>query len=70
MTTRTGFEQPEPPKDPNKILILGKIHRNCGYCGRTYWHTIDEHQVHIHTCESERLLQAYGPAPKKKEDKP
>ena len=60
MTIRTGFEQPEPPKDPNKSLILGKIHRNCGYCGSTYWHTIDEHQVHIHNCEKERCDIAYG----------
>ena len=64
--TRTGFEQPDSGRP---FLIIGKIHRNCGYCGRTYWHTLDEHQVHIHKCESDRLMQAYGPAPKKEDKK-
>jgi hypothetical protein len=62
---KTNFDQPYVPEP----LELGRVHRNCGYCGRTYYHTLLEHQVHIHKCESDRLMQAYGPAPKKEDKK-
>ena len=57
----TVFKIPEP-------LEWGKIHRNCGYCGKTYFHTLLEHQAHIDKCEADRLTQVYGPAPKKPEE--
>ena len=57
----TTFKIPEP-------LNWDQMHRNCGYCGHTFYHTLLEHQVHIHKCEVDRLLQVYGPAPKKKVD--
>ena len=62
---KTNFDQPYVPEP----LELGRVHRNCGYCGRTYYHTLIEHQVHIHSCEAERVVQAYGPAPKKEDKK-
>lgn len=57
----TTFRIPEPCE-------YGKIHRNCGYCGKTFFHTLMEHQDHIHKCEADRLMQVYGPPPPKKED--
>ena len=53
---KTNFDQPYVPEP----LELGRIHRNCGYCGRTYYHTLLEHQSHIHKCEAERVKQVYG----------
>ena len=54
----TTFKIPEP-------LEWGKIHRNCGYCGHTFFHTLLKHQDHIHKCELNRLEEFYG-----KQDKP
>lgn len=35
-------------------LFLGPAHRNCGYCGKTFFMTLGEFLIHLNKCEVER----------------